>query len=143
MSELTFVRIYDFNLIPKSIFKELSKRDFLNYDDKDLERLYLFGQLVAQDKLTQVYAMIDEDKIIRGVLWVSIDPIILWLYVVLCVIDKSFQNYKKNITKVFEFCRKIQKDIGLKGVRALTPTPGAYIKMFGAKRSKLTMVEVQ
>jgi hypothetical protein len=142
LSELSFVRIYDFNLIPKSIFKELSRRDFLSYDDKDLERLYLYGQLVAQDKLTQVYAMVDDDKVIRGVLWLSIDPIILWLYVVLCVVDKKFQNYKKNITRIVGFSRKIQKDLGLKGVRALTPTPGAYIKMFGAKKSKLTVVEV-
>ncbi len=142
MSSLSFCRIYDMNLIPRSLFQQLKKGDFEGYSDKDLDRLYLYGQLVGQDRLTQIYAMVDEEKKIRGVLWLSIDPITLVLYVTLCVIDPGFQNYKKNITEVVNFCRKIRQQLGLKKVRAFTKNPNVYTKLFGAKKSKLTCVEV-
>ena len=74
------VRVFDFNLIPQDLLLQLKGDEFLNYNEKDLERLYLYGQIVAQDKLTQIYALVDEGKKIRGVLWLSIDPITLWMY---------------------------------------------------------------
>jgi len=136
------VRVFDFNLIPQDLLLQLKGDEFLNYNEKDLERLYLYGQIVAQDKLTQIYALVDEGKKIRGVLWLSIDPITLWMYITLLVIDKSFQNYKKNVKAIYEFCKKIKQGLGLRGLRALTKTPKVLCKMFGAKRSKLTLVEV-
>jgi len=136
------VRVFDFNLIPQDLLLQLKGDEFLNYNEKDLERLYLYGQIVAQDKLTQIYALVDEGKKIRGVLWLSIDPITLWMYITLLVIDKSFQNYKENVKAIYEFCKKIKQRLGLRGLRALTKTPKAFCKMFGAKRSKLTLVEV-
>ncbi len=139
---LTPIRIWDFNLIPRDLMLQLKTKEFLGYTEEDLDRLYLFGQLVAQDKFSQIYALVDDEKKIRGVLWLSIDVIMKHLWVTLLVIDKSCQNYKKNMREVFEFSKKIKESLKLKKLRAQTHNPKAYERLFGAKRSKLTTMEV-
>lgn len=131
------------NIIPRSLMEQLKDKDeFLDYTDKDLDRLYLLGQLVGQDRLTQLYAMVDEGKKIRGFLWLSIDPVTLNLWVTLLVIEKGYQNYKRNIENVFQFSKKIKDTLGLKKLKAMSGTPKALQRITGAKPSKLTVVEV-
>jgi len=141
--KLTPVQIWDFNIIPEEIFRQLKKGDFYDYNEKDLERLYALGQFIGQDQTNFIYALVNKEKKIKGVLWLAVDLVTLHLWITLLIIDKEYQKYKANMQELYQFIKGIQKQYGLKKIRALVRAPRTFEKLFGAKKSKSILMEVE
>ena len=69
IDELKWIRIYDFNLIPKYLFDQVKGLNF------PMKRVYEFGNDIAKNPFTLLYALADESHRIRGFLWASVNPL--------------------------------------------------------------------
>lgn len=142
VSELKFVRIDRadlFNLIPRSLFEQIPDRDY------EVEDLYKYMPLVLQEVVNaegkrqpnpfvHIYAMVDSQSHIKGVLWADIDPIDKKMRVLALSVDKAYQGGA--IKEAVAFLATIIAPTELKRtIDFVTTRPRAYERA-GAKRSK-------
>lgn len=89
-SDLKFVRLTQpeqFNLVPRYLFEQVKSADF------KIDRIYQFGSMLLASSLTFFYALADrETSLIKGILWVEVNPFYESLHALLFSIDKEYQN---------------------------------------------------
>ena len=134
-SELQYVRIYDFKLIPDRFFEAKGASFDLDYIKGAVSDLPL------RDGNIVLYAMIDKDHIIRGVLWVTFSLMSRKLTVCLFSVDKEYQD-KNNIKTAMQFVKDNCKIEGITTVHIATTRVKAFEK-YGAKKSNLVNMEME
>jgi len=145
IDNLQFVRIYNFCLIPRSLFE--SAKDM---DAAKIDRIYRFGQLFTTSPLTLLYVLIDISNKIKGVLWADIDAIDAIIFVKFFALDKEYQTpvpmlRSRILEKTRDFLFSLPTGPDLKKeIHFLTLNPGVpseYEKL-GIRRSKHILLEV-
>lgn len=135
--ELKILRIYDLNVVPRRFFEQA--RDLKGWN---LDRLYSYSSSICSNPCNLIYALHDEGRVIRGILWARIDILSEELFVVLLSVDKEYQGANGAAIDAAKLAlEEVKRTAGLKRITFLTTRPKAYEK-HGMKRTKAVIMEV-
>ena len=87
--ELTFRRIYDFNLVPKYLLEQMPDKDY------DIDRIYQYGRIFVLSPFNFLFVMTDANYVIKGILWLTIDPVMEVMGINVFSVDKEYQSNGK------------------------------------------------
>ncbi len=145
--DLKFVRLTlpeQFEMVPKYLFEQVKGSDF------KIDRLYQFGPMLLASPLTFLYVLINDESVIKGLLWAEANPLDDQLKVHAFSVDKEYQqnmngDFSKNseaLKVTLDFLRQIQEENQLDSkIEIVTLRPRAYEKS-GWKRSKKILMEI-
>ncbi len=129
--DLEFVRIIQPDIIkgiPRYLFEQIDEAD-----PDMIDRIYQFGTLSIANPSALIYALINDQHMIKGVLWATVNVIEGMLWVNIFSVDKEYQG--GSIKKATEFLSTLLKDSKIKRIECQTAKPKAYEKT-GWKKSK-------
>ncbi len=89
-----------------------------------------------------LYALVNEEKLVKGVLWLSVMPMSRVLYVNLVSLDREYQSQGYMQSLIIPFIRKVRATMDLKKI--VWHASGSHVKAFtryGFKPSVYTMME--
>lgn len=133
---MSFVRCYDFGLVPRRLFDQLKGSSF-NYD-----LLMAHGAMICLNATQLLYVLVDGDSVIHGVLWAEYDAIQEWVYVNCFSVDPEYQD-RNQVNRAVEFLRDELKDsVPGKRIVMATTRPAAYEK-YGFKKTEATLMEIE
>jgi len=150
MEELEFVRITDpnvFRFIPHYLFEQIKNREY------DIEQIYKYGPIFVCSRLNCFYAIVDDKNIFKGILWLTVDPVVEQIAVNVLSVDRQYQ-FNGILRKAKDFIKKLPEndnifaqmlkelDIKLKD-KIMWPTkrPRAFERI-GAKQSERVIMEI-
>jgi hypothetical protein len=136
--KLRFVRIDRpdlFQLIPKYLFEQTKDADF------NVDLLYRSAGPMLSNPLLQLYAMVDDQSMVKGVFWAFVNMFEMSIQVYLLSVNKEYQD--GNVCDhVKDFIKTWIKRPGKMKLVALTSRPKAYEK-HGMKRTNRVLMEMQ
>jgi DNA modification methylase len=147
---LEFVRIKDpqvFKLIPRYLFEQIKDREY------DIEQIYKFGPILILSRFNCLYLLVNEENLIKGILFATFDPLAEIILVYVLSVDKEYQrngilpqtrDFLKNIKENDPDFKIMLKELGFDLKDKIiwqTTRPKSYEKKIGAKRSKYTIME--
>ena len=138
IKELKFVRLTDpsnTDLIPRYLIDQAKDKDFTT------ERFYAIAPLLVANRFNIVGLFVDNNKNVKGFLWVTINILSEQLYVSVISIDKEYQNCNGDaLGHVFNVIRDLPNNILInqmikhaeinlkKTIQLVTKRPKAYEK---------------
>jgi hypothetical protein len=87
-TNLTFIKIDDFNLIPRHLFEQTEGGP----PPEGIDAVYTLNALVAKNPFTLLYAIADDDHRVRGFMWARADIIQQQVYIYLLSLDRECQG---------------------------------------------------
>ena len=153
INDLTFLRLImprSFEVIPRRLFEQIPKRDW------SVDKLYRYGPVFIANPFNAVWALQDIGKIIHGVLWVTIDPIVEIIAVNVLSVDREYQGINGGLSnrpsgiikKTADHLHKFQKEfkdrfgIELKHEILWSTTRPRACERAGAKRYPRVIMEI-
>jgi len=153
--ELQFIPITDpniFGIIPniRYLFEQVRDRDW------EVDDFYKWAPLVITSPLSRLWFLTDVANVIKGILWIVIDPFSNIITVSLLSVDKEYQmngdglrkSESEILTKIKEHLHKFRAELKEQGGADLkekilwtTTRPRIFEKM-GAKRNKQIIMEL-
>lgn len=138
IDSLEFVRLRIPRLIPIHLIIQVKGRTFTP------EQFYCFQENQADNPDNFLYAMIDEDKKIKGYLYAFKDALDGSLFINTFSVDKEYWHEGKAIEKAIEFLRPLVKKIQAPRVFWCTVNKHAFIKMgFTVSKIKLMQYNIE
>jgi ribosomal protein S18 acetylase RimI-like enzyme len=131
---LKYIPITDFHLIPPRLLEQVKPKNF------DTEMIYAFSQHITSSPFNILGVFVDKDKIIRGFLWASINPLDKRLHAYILSVDPEYQN-KGVGEEATNILKKLKEKYDLVCIEVKTTRPKALEKL-GYKRSKQIVMEV-
>lgn len=134
VSKLEFVRLKIPRLIPVALIEAVKGRtftpeQFIAYQERNIDSPNNF-----------LYALIDLDKKIQGVLWIEMNTLDNSLFVTMFSIAKVYWGKGAGIQKVIEFVDKLKEKMKASRVFWMTVNEKFYSK-HGFRRSKNCLME--
>lgn len=136
MSELTPLRIYDFNLVPSRLLEQLKLGMPVN-----LDMMRRMGHAAVQTGLSVLYVFADEKHVIRGFMWLTVSPVTESLYVDAVSFDPEFQDGKTPHELIKPILRATKQEFGAKNIFTMTRTPRAA-KKHGWQTTRVYLMKV-
>ncbi len=136
--DLKFVRLSQpshFGLIPRKLFEQVKGAEF------KIEKLYQFGPLLLRSPLTFLYVLVDDESVIKGVLWSEINPFTEKLNVHVLSIDKDYQG-NGALDGALRFLDTIKTENALTKLQMTTTRPKVYEGKQTWKRSEQIILEI-
>lgn len=101
------------NYVPRYLFEQIKNRNW------NVDKIYEYGSLFITNPLNRFWVLTDIGHTIKGILWITIDPIVEIIAVNVLSIDKEFQRLNGSlrnsssgiIEKVAEFLHKFQDEL--------------------------------
>lgn len=136
--ELRFIRIQDFNLIPRYLMEQVKG------GDTKVNRVLQFGTQIAKDPLTLLYVLADTQNKIKGFLWAEIDVFDEVIHVNTLSLDKEYQDRNGTaLLKTVDFLKSLLEGSKLqKKITFSTNRPKAFERL-GFKRTALVNMEIE
>lgn len=133
-----------FKYFPKYLLEQIPDRQW------EIEKLYEWAPTFISNPLNAFWVLTLEDNIMKGLLWITIDPVLEMIAVNILSVDSEYQKprgeaIKKTIEFLKEYRQKLkdEKGIELKGTMLWTTTrPKAFECIDGIKRYNRTIMEV-
>ncbi len=130
---LTWFMVTDFNLIPRYLVEMIPDRQF------EVEEFYRLGNVFIQDPLQLLFALINEDKLVKGFMWFHVVAFTKSIFVNAFAVDPQYRGGA--IEYALEHLRAYYDRLKLTGaIRWSTTQPELYEK-HGLKRSKFILME--
>ena len=141
IKDLKFVRVIDpllFSRIPPQLFEQIPKRNW------EVNKLYAYGPIFIQNPFNAIWVMQDIALKIKGVLWVTIDPVVEIIAVNVLSVDKEYQQLNGSlrntasgiIQKTVEHLHKFQDELKEKfGIELKREILGATTRPRACERS--------
>jgi len=122
-----------------------------------VERIYEFGPLFITNPLNRFWALLDEGNICKGILWITIDPIVEIIAVNILSVDREYQQLNGSlrskpseiIRKIADFLHKFQDELIENGGAELkreilwATTRPKTCERAGAKRHSRIIMEIK
>ena len=81
--ELTPMRIYNLNLVPRRLFEQIKGVEW------NIDRLYAMSENICSNPTNLIYVLFDDDKIIHGLVWAQVNILNENLYVMILSVDEE------------------------------------------------------
>jgi hypothetical protein len=127
--ELRIVKVSDLFLIPKYLLDQV--KDVYWTPDE----LYGLWPTMEGNVGNLLFALVDKDHIIKGVVWCSVVLMGRFLFVNIVSLDKEYQNRHVCQNIIAPYLRKIKEKLGLTRIIAVTSRPKTF-EVNGWKTSK-------
>lgn len=139
VDKLQFLRVVDFNLIPRKYFEQMDV-----YEPEEIDRIYRFGKLFTMSPTTLLFTVAGEDKITKGFLWASVDIVDRTIYVRGYSLDKEYQQTSRAGLEIARDAihEAIEGSIVKDKIVWMTKKPAAFLK-YGGKKSEFTLIEFE
>ena len=145
--ELKFVPVIDPNLFAVTKANVRYLFDQIPHRDWEVDNLYKYLPYFVSNPLNRFWVLTDIGDVIKGVLWITIDPVVEMIAVNLLSVDREYQNGQA-VKKSIEHLHKFQDEIKARGGKGLkrkifwaTTRPRAFERI-GATRHKRTIMEI-
>lgn len=150
INDLKFVRVINplvFGRIPPELFEQIPKRNW------EVQKLYAYGPIFIQNPFNAIWVMQDLANVIKGVLWITVDPIVEVIAVNILSVDREYQKLngslrktpseiiKKTVEHLHKFQDEVKQKKGMQLKREIlwsTTRPRACERS-GAKRHRVVM----
>ena len=149
-NDLKFVRVVNpmvFARIPPVLFEQIPKRNW------QVSKLYAYGPIFIMNPFNALWVMQDITDIIKGVLWVTIDPVEEVIAVNILSVDREYQKLngslrrtpseiiQKVVKHLHEFQDEVKEKNGMELKREIlwTTTRPKACERSGAKRHRVIM----
>lgn len=132
---LRFIRIFDFDLIPKTLVDQIPE---LPYKP---EKIYKFAKTIGTNPYTMLYCLADKEHRIKGFFWGTLNPLDESLFIHLYSVEKGCQKGENFLRRIVDFIDELTGNVDLK-VYFSTLKPKAFERV-GATRSKFTLMEYE
>jgi len=133
---LSFVRTYDFRLIPRRLLDQVKGSSF------DYDALMEHGAGICMHENQLLYVMVDEDNIIHGILWAEYSPINNWVYVNTLSVDPEYQDGRVIERSIEHLRDELKESITNSRIVMGTTRPDAYEKQ-GFKKMNTSLMEIE
>lgn len=134
IDELKFLRLKIPRLIPLELIEVVKGRTFTP------EQFYKYQEDQVGNPYNYLFALVDEDKIIRGYLWAESNLLDGSLFVNTFSIDKEYWGKGKGIEKAIDFLKEVKKSVNATRVFWCSTNEKFFVKK-GFKRSKISLME--
>jgi hypothetical protein len=132
---LKFVKLKTVSQIPRYLLEQVKPLEF------DIDRFYDWAPLLIDNPLNLMGGFIDQDQEIKGIMWVSYNPMTNKLTVQVLSIDKKY--YGMGImNEIKGILNKLRKNVNAEKIDSLTTRGKALAKLMGAKESKFKIMEI-
>ncbi len=134
--QLRFEVCSSFDEIPRYLFEQIPKRDWV------VEDLYKWGSVFMQSPLNLLFVLRNIANKVKGVLWITVDPVLKMACVNIYSIDRKYQTKNgEAIKRALRFIRENADKRGLKEKILWTTTrPKAFVRA-GCRLSDRIVVE--
>jgi len=132
-SELRPVKIYDFRLIPRYLFHQVKGGNW------DFESILGLNDAINATPFNFLFVFVDDDNIIKGFLWGTLNPVTLVFDAFVFSVDKKYQGGDV-LECIKGFLTNLMNDLGIKQTLFSTTRPKALEKA-GFVRSKSILME--
>lgn len=132
---LKFRRSGSFDEIPRRLFEQVKVRDF------DIDKVYEYGPAICANPFQLLYALVDGNGEVHGVVWASVNFISDAVFINLISVDKEFQD-GTIVPRTAELVRSLRNDMGLSRIMSLTTRAKAG-KRLGWKPTGLQLLELE
>jgi hypothetical protein len=143
MKNLRWIRIFNPLLIPKKLVEQVRDRDFT------VEDFYHFHEASCIrnteegptfNPLSHLYVLANEENLIKGFLWFTVDPLSKNICIQTYSVEKEFWYHGQAVQKVAELVKKLRSDAGLNKIYWVTNYP-KHSERYGFKRSDSILME--
>lgn len=143
MDDLRWVRAFSADIVPKYLVEQIKKRDF------SVEDFYGYHSVTCLrntadgptlNPLSQLYVMANPENMVKGLLWIVIDPLTKDLVIQTYSVDKEYWKEGGAMEKVATFVKEIRSKCGLKKIYWITDYP-KHSQRHGFKPSKSVLME--
>lgn len=140
---LKWIRIFDPIHIPKKYIEQIKDRDF------SVEKFYVYQKQACchmvdnkpvLNPLNILYALADEENIVKGVCWMVVDPLCDALVINTFSVDKEYWKSKTCIKILQEKALEIKKGANLERIYWITRS-AKHSENHGFKRSNQVLME--
>lgn len=132
---LKLVRVIEPSLIPKDLIEQIKNKSFSVqefYDNNSQESFLFDGENYTINPLNHLYAIVDGDNKINGVLWCTIDG--QECNVNIFSIERKYWNKGEAFPMILKKMDEIFASLGIKNYKVITSNTGVYEKA-GFKKS--------
>lgn len=137
-SDLEFVRVVQPDIIkgiPRYLFEQVE-----GTDPDIIDRIYKYGSVSIASPTSMIYVLINDQNMIKGILWASVNLIEAVLWINIFSVDKEYQG--GSLEEGMEFVLGKIKGTKIKRIECQAIQPKAYEKA-GWKRSKQIHLEFE
>lgn len=143
IDELTWMRLFTPHLIPCYLIEQIRDREYsVNefYKYHEINTLHYFETHKSFNPFTHLWALCNKEKLIKGCLWFSLDPLSKDLIIQTFSMDKDYWFGGKAVAKLAEHMKEMKKKGDAKKVYWVTNYPKHSMR-YGFKRSKGVLME--
>jgi len=136
MDDLRWVRAYTSAFIPKYLIEQIKKRDY------EVDKFLQYQEKLCSSKnpLSHLYVLANPDNLVKGFLWLTIDPLTGNILIQTYSVDKEYVKDGKAVEKLKEFILSFKDKGNFNKVYWLTAYPKHSLK-HGFKKSKSVLME--
>ena len=143
MEELRWVRSTTPSLLPKYLVEQVKHRDyevddFLKYQENMCYVNTREGRVL--NPFSHLYFLANEENMIKGFLWVCVDPLTKDLIIQTYSVDKEYTKSGGAVDKLCIHIKAIAKGGGLNKIYWITNSP-RHSQRHGFKKSKAVLME--
>lgn len=145
IDELRWVRVFSPIHIPTYLVEQVRDRDFSVedfYKYQELNCLISSKSGPTLNPLNHLYVLANKENIVKGFLWMVIDPLSKDFVVNTFSVDKEYWRKGKAVKKASDHIKEILKTLKLKKVYWITKYP-KHSERYGFKRSKNILMEYE
>ena len=137
-SDLKFVMIYDFSLIPRHLLEQIKDNDNPNLN---IDLLCKYGNQMFGGGFTFLEVLVDSDNIIRAFVWFTVSPVFNAIQVDMVSLEKKYQGTGKLSPIIINRMKDLMIKYKLSKIVFATKTPEIFEK-HGVERSNSIIMEI-
>jgi len=140
---LRWVRIFDPIHVPRYLVEQVRDRDYT------VDNFYLYHENNSRIKIkddwvvnpfSHLNILVDEDNIVKGFLWFSVDPLSKNMVIQTFSVDKEYWFKGKAVSKLAKHIKDKRKEANLNKIFWVTNYP-KHSERYGFKRSRGVLME--
>lgn len=143
IDELRWVRLFSPVSVPKYLIDQIKHKDYTTEDFfkyQEINCLISGKEGHVLNPLNHLYALVDPENLVKGVLWFIIDPLSKEMIINTFSVDKEYWGNGKAIDRLANHVKEIKKKLKIEKVYWLTRYP-KHSERHGFKRSKSVLME--
>jgi len=141
--ELRFVRAMSPDIVPHYLIEQVRDRSYSVEDFFKYQQINCMSQTVDGFKINpfnHLYVLANSENIVKGVLWMVVDPLAKDVVIQTYSIDKEYWNKGYAVKKIAEHVKDIVVKANLNKIFWVTTYP-RHSERYGFKRSKNILME--
>lgn len=120
--------------MPPYLIEQIKERTW------EVDEWYNFNLQDRENRNNIIVGVVDEDNLVKGIIWIMIDEFNKYVFVNNLSLDKKYQFDKKLFKDIHRFLNNLSAKLGMKRVFWISKRPKAF-EAKGYKRSEYVLLE--